>query len=166
MFGKHFHYVLVLTMLAGIAYSLPQVKDVLSDSFSGLYPVSNQAAIFNFNPSMRFLDRTKVDVNRPTTTVPMMRDDQRKPVPPMIPIEEIVKILVKEGFISKDNTDKAINLLKDRIRPSDQRPQMMNATTTRPQFRQEQIKQDKIKQEQKFNDDFEDEFKKIDELDN
>jgi hypothetical protein len=47
MFGIHFKHVLVLTLLAGIAYTLPQVRDGLSESFSSIY-VQNQAALFNF----------------------------------------------------------------------------------------------------------------------
>lgn len=44
MFGTHFKHVLVLMLLAGIAYSLPQVRDGLSDSFSSIYS-TNQATV-------------------------------------------------------------------------------------------------------------------------
>ncbi len=47
MFGNHLKHVLVLTLLAGIAYSLPQVREGLSESFSSIYSSPNQATVID-----------------------------------------------------------------------------------------------------------------------
>ena len=44
MFGKYFKHVLVLTFLAGIAYSLPQVKEAMAGAFAFTY-TENSAAV-------------------------------------------------------------------------------------------------------------------------
>ncbi len=64
MFGKYFKHVLVLTFLAGIAYSLPQVKDAMAGAFVFTYTensaavvqtiVKNQVSIFGVTAKVNY----------------------------------------------------------------------------------------------------------------
>ncbi len=125
MFGIHLKHVLVLTLLAGIAYSLPQVKDGLSDSFSSIY-VQNQAALFNFpniNPQNSYGNRM---MNNQAIGV----GEIKKMI--IVP-EEIVRVLVKEGVIPQDKAVLAVKILKERLfNNQPMPPQQQGASTTRP----------------------------------
>lgn len=123
MFGIHFKHVLVLTLLAGIAYSLPQVRDGLSDSFSSIY-VQNQAAIFNYPNNNNVVN--KIVDNRP----PAIGVGEMKKM--MIVPEEIVLVLVKEGIIPQDKAGIAVKVLKDKLFNNNQPIMPIGASTTVP----------------------------------
>lgn len=118
MFGRYTNYVLALTVLAGVAYSLPQVKNEMVGAFdiSGI----SSALVFNFsnqnssNTKAFRSDDIKSRVNNIARPVPESARPSIDNLRPMgVKPEEIVILLAKENLISKDNIPKAIKVLKD-----------------------------------------------------
>jgi hypothetical protein len=134
MFGIHFKHVLILTLLAGIAYTLPQVKDGLSDSFSSIY-VSNQAALFDF-PNRVPVSSSSRMMNNQIKPAPVIGVGEMKKM--MIVPEEIVFLLVKEGIIPQDKAPQAIKLLREKMFNNQPIPPL-GASTTRPNIIRVQI---------------------------
>ncbi len=142
MFGIHFKHVLVLTLLAGIAYSLPQVKEGLSESFSSIY-TTNQAALFDFPNRVPVGSSSRMMNNQ----IRPNNEDFKRPAPAigvgemkkmMIVPEEIVFLLVKEGIIPQDKVPQAIKLLRERIFNNQPIPPL-GASTTKPNVIKVQI---------------------------
>jgi hypothetical protein len=110
MFGKYFKHVLILTLLAGMAYSLPQVKDSMVGAFSipginealAIRPISSSSA----NYSSRNIEMQNQMVNR----VQEVRKLSPKEV---ISPEEVIMVLFKEGIISKDKLAVSIKIIKN-----------------------------------------------------
>ncbi len=129
MFGKYFKHILVLTLLAGTAYSLPQVKDAMVGAFS--FPGSNEAMIINYTGPSSTINRIegRADMNRP----PLVREQVIMQVPPrnMIPPEEVVAILFKAGVISKEKLPLALRVIREHA-SSTKIISPFNASTTPP----------------------------------
>jgi hypothetical protein len=132
MFGKYFKHVLVLTILAGVAYSLPQVKDAMVGAFG--FSGSNNAAIIDYKfsestPMMqeraRLLQQKREQARMDQA---MMEEESR--IRKMIPAEEIVAVLYKAGAIPKDKVTLAIRALREHA-SSTRMMSLGGATTTR-----------------------------------
>ena len=142
MFGNYLRHVLVLTLLAGISYSLPQVRNSMADAFSP--QILNVAAastststrtIFNMfkkNPVVKqeipYYNEQKPYNNgniKPRNPTPV-NPTQVPIVGRMLSPQEVIKILVKEGIILVENEEKAIQIIKSY---AIKKPQV-NSTTT------------------------------------
>lgn len=125
MFGKYFKHILIMTLLAGFAYSLPQVKDAMVGAFG--FAGSNTATIADYTvaestPMMK--ERALAQQQRREQMMEQVRLRNRD----MVPAEEIVAVLYKAGAIQKDKVALAIRVLKEHASST----RIMSATSTPP----------------------------------
>ena len=115
VFGTYFKYILALTALAWMTYTLPSVRDAIA-SAQGYEDSSTAAAIMPFDhmppmhtgssspymASSTMMDGYRFDMRTASSTMPhpMMNDRRLTP-------EEVISILVKQGIIPSDKADQA-----------------------------------------------------------
>lgn len=135
MFGKYFKHVVALTLLAGVAYSLPQVKDAMVGAFG--FADSNDALVINYKSSASQIRR---EMPRPIVQAEreIMKGPERREVPPA----EIIAILVKANVIPREKAEIAVKILKEQLDKRDKEnasstraTMMQNASTTRQMMR-------------------------------
>ncbi len=135
MFGKYFKHILILTFLAGMAYSLPQVKDAMADAFS----------IPGFNPALAISAMVSSDRPMPIKTpMPtpqsMMQGGANEkgnvyykatiqPQRRMISPSELIMLLFKAGVIPQDKLPLAIKIVKEHYMFGTSTPPMYGTTT-------------------------------------
>lgn len=133
MFGNYLKHVLVLTLLAGIAYSLPQVRDILANSLD--FYVSNDAIAINSTSSKFFppnivLNKENMprqDMINVNTQNIMIPAPQGRAIAP----EEVVKILIKAGIIPENKLNQSLLVLKEfALKNNRYLPPMMASSTT------------------------------------
>ena len=127
MFGKYFKHVLIMTLLAGSAYSLPQVKEAMVGAFSLSF--SEEALVSNYAN----YESTQMVKDRAIAPAPRREDEisqaqNRGNVPP----EEIVATLFKAGIIPKEKITLAIKVLKEHASTTKPVRPPFNASTTPP----------------------------------
>jgi hypothetical protein len=125
MFGKYFKHILIMTLLAGFAYSLPQMRDAMVGAFG--FAGSNTATIADYTvaestPMMR--ERALVQQQKREQMIEQARLRNRD----MVPAEEIVAVLYKAGAIQKDKVALAIRVLREHASST----RIMSATSTPP----------------------------------
>ena len=123
MFGKHFNHVLVLTALALMVYTVPDVSDAI---VSGEILLSDQpaAVIDSFTPHRRGPENASTSLGLASSTQIGGPQDDRKLGP-----QEVISVLVKAGIISTDKVDQARALF-----PAPRQgvpPQQLGSTTPR-----------------------------------
>ncbi len=126
MFGKYFKHILIMTLLAGFAYSLPQMRDAMVGAFG--FAGSNSAATIDYTiaestPMMR--ERALIQQQKREQMIEQVR------VRDMVPAEEIVAVLYKAGAIQKDKVTLAIRVLKEHA-SSSRMVNQFNSTSTPP----------------------------------
>lgn len=113
MFGKYFKHVLVLTILTGMAYSLPQVKSSMVGAFGFLE--SNQAFVSNYNSSTSPTKAMigKMDIVRKDIENNQIKNQiiSRRAI--ILPPEEVIAILFKAGVISKEKLPLALRIIRE-----------------------------------------------------
>ena len=130
MFGKYFKHVLVLTLLAGSAYSLPQVKEGMVGAFG--FEGLNEALLINYNGSTSAQINTSINRSEIKPVVMQAQKSEQyiiqQEAKRQIPPEEIVAILYKAGVIPDNKLATAVKVLKEHMpnRTAE------NASSTRP----------------------------------
>jgi hypothetical protein len=101
MFGENFKYVLVLTFLAWMSYTLPSVRAAVQD-----------AAINDASESLAASGRIMAPLMNSSSSPMMNKDSRMQPAPEarmkkeMTP-QQVVTLLYKLGFIAQDKLDAA-----------------------------------------------------------
>ncbi len=119
MFGENFKYVLALTLLAWVTYTLPSVRQALAD-VSSYNPTTSIAAVTaaHIPGSPVFFTGINRDGSKPLPPEASSSMQRGKPMDtpgrgPEMPQkkeltpQQVVTLLFKLGFISQENLDKA-----------------------------------------------------------